>query len=674
MHELNDLSLQLNPDQRRIVEHHTGPALVIAGAGSGKTRVITQRVAHLIQSGTPASAIMLLTFTNKAAREMTARAETSLGKNSMQQKILSGTFHSMANRFLRRHAKMLGYEHNFSILDASDSRDLIKTAAADTVGKAGRHFPKAAVLQNVFSLAFNRNCTAEMVLERSYPTREFQLAQMLLADFPHLEEHSEELLAILRRFREKKRGSQVMDFDDLLENWLELLLKNGEGLPLCRQVQFILVDEYQDTNHVQANILECLAKPHWNLMVVGDDAQSIYSWRGADFRNILEFPERFNAQVYHLEQNYRSTPEILDAANESINHNTRQFEKQLYSKLPPGCKPMLHQLWNMQEEAEVVLDNLLRLRDEDIPLESMSVLYRNHVQSASLQVSLTHAGIPFQVHSGMKFFEQAHIKDITAFLKVIYNPLDEIAWMRLLKMLTGIGATTANRIFLVFQSQQAVRLSEENDALQKLIPRKSRNDWNSLRECLRELLDENISPAEMISTVYKNFYRAVMYSEFENAKLRENDIHYLVEFAGNYRSLESFLNELSLVGSSIITEQEEQNDERDLLTLTTIHQAKGLEWDVVFLIGLTEGLFPHQRNIESPEKLEEERRLFYVAMTRARRHLIITAPMLSSAYNGRINARSRFIYELPDDLVETVIHARDENYTQETGSSAQFYF
>ena len=252
-----------------------------------------------------------------------------------------------------------------------------------------------------------------------------------------------------------------MDFDDLLENWLELLLKYGEGLPLKKQLQYILVDEYQDTNHIQAGILEELAKPHQNLMVVGDDAQSIYSWRGADFGNILEFPEKNKAQVYHLEQNYRSSPEILNAANLSINHNTRQFEKNLFSELPPGEKPVVHQLWDSSDEAEVVLNQLLALRDEGLSLDEMSVLYRNHVQAAVLQVVLTQAGIPFMVHSGVKFFEQAHIKDLTAFLKVLYNPLDEIAWMRLLRMLPGIRNTTANRIFMVFREQQAVRLTQE---------------------------------------------------------------------------------------------------------------------------------------------------------------------------------------------------------------------
>ncbi len=475
---------------------------------------------------------------------------------------------------------------------------------------------------------------------------------MIPLEYPHLEDYVEELLLIQTRYREKKRAAQAMDFDDLLENWLELLLKYGEGLPLKKQLQYILVDEYQDTNHIQAGILEELAKPHQNLMVVGDDAQSIYSWRGADFRNILEFPEKNKAQVYHLEQNYRSSPEILNAANLSINHNTRQFEKNLFSELPPGEKPVVHQLWDSSDEAEVVLNQLLALRDEGLSLDEMSVLYRNHVQAAVLQVVLTQAGIPFMVHSGVKFFEQAHIKDLTAFLKVLYNPLDEIAWMRLLRMLPGIGNTTANRIFMVFREQQAVRLTQENETLQKLIPAKSREEWQTMTGCLRNLLRDDLTPSEMIGIVYRDFYREVMYSEFENAVMRENDVQYLQEFSANYRSLEGFLNELSLVGSSIITDQEADDQDQETLTLTTIHQAKGLEWNAVFVIGLTEGQFPHQRSLDTMDQLEEERRLFYVAMTRAKTNLYLSYSESRMLHGQtRYNIPSRFLSEIPSNLL-----------------------
>ena len=665
----------LNPVQRKIVEHKTGPALVIAGAGSGKTRVITHRVAQLIHSGIPASSILLLTFTNKAANEMAQRVGRALKNSTEQQKIIHGTFHSVGSRFLRRNAKLLNYNNNFSILDSSDSRELIKASLAETVGKPGKYFPKAAVLQNMFSLAFNRFCTQKMILDQPYHERSFHLEQLISADFPNFEENTETILNILAAYRHKKKRGQVMDFDDLLENWLELLLRHGEGLPICQQIQYILVDEYQDTNQVQANILYRLSRPHKNLMVVGDDAQSIYSWRGADFGNMLEFPERYQAVTYNMEENYRSSPEILDAANRSINYNTRQFEKNLFSSLAEGEKPLVHYVWAAQDEAELVLENILSFREKDIPLNEMSVLYRNHVQSAALQLVLTHAGIPFVVHSGVKFFEQAHIKDVTAFLKVLFNPLDEIAWMRLLRLLPGIGNTTAHQIFRVFQSQQAVRLTKDNVELQKLIPKKALESWNVLLEIFQQMLEENVTPSHMIGLLYKSYYREVLFSSFENAPQRETDIRYLEEFAGNYNKLEAFLNELSLVGSSIITDHEaEQQDNQDTLTLTTIHQAKGLEWKVVFIIGLTEGLFPHQRSLGTEEQIEEERRLFYVAMTRAKRHLLITAPVVSSGYSGGISKRSRFINELAEETINTEIHTRDEYSYGSRGGQTQFYF
>ncbi|MBC8259565.1 MAG: ATP-dependent helicase [SAR324 cluster bacterium] len=665
----------LNPVQRKIVEHKTGPALVIAGAGSGKTRVITHRVAQLINSGVPASSILLLTFTNKAANEMAQRVARALNNSTDQLKIIHGTFHSVGSRFLRRNAKLLNYNNNFSILDSSDSRDLIKSALAETVGKPGKYFPKAAVLQNIFSLAFNRFCTQNMILESAFQDRSFHLEQFISADYPHFEDNTDSILNVLSTYRRKKKHGQVMDFDDLLENWLELLLRHGEGLPLCQQIQYVLVDEYQDTNQIQANILYQISKPHKNLMVVGDDAQSIYSWRGADFGNMLEFPERYQAVTYCMEENYRSSPEILEAANQSINYNTRQFEKNLFSSLVNGEKPAVHQVWASQDEAELVLDKILSFQDQDISLNEMSVLYRNHVQSAALQVVLTHAGIPFVVHSGVKFFEQAHIKDVTAFLKVLFNPLDEIAWMRLLRLLPGVGNTTAHRIFSVFQSQQAVRLTKNNHELQKLIPKKAHESWNIFLECFQEMLAENVKPSQMIGILYQNFYREIMFSSFENASQRETDIRYLEEFADNYEKLDNFLNELSLVGSSIITEHEsEQQENQETLTLTTIHQAKGLEWQVVVVIGLTEGQFPHQRSLVTEAQIEEERRLFYVAMTRAKRQLLITAPVVSSGYSGGISQRSRFISELSEDTINTEIHSRDEYAYGSSRGTTQFYF
>ncbi|MBG55833.1 MAG: DNA helicase UvrD [Deltaproteobacteria bacterium] len=665
----------LNKAQKKIVAHKKGPALVIAGAGSGKTRVITHRVAHLIQSGVPASSILLLTFTNKAADEMIQRVGRTIDNSTDQNKILHGTFHSVGNRFLRQHAKLIEYKNNFSILDTSDSKDLIKASIAETLGKPGKFFPKAAVLQNLFSLAFNRNGSQEMILSLPYHRRNFHLDQLIYSYYPHFEEFTESLIKVLVTYRKKKKRGQVMDFDDLLENWLELLVVHGKVLTLCSQIEYILVDEYQDTNKVQAEILLLLSCQQNNLMVVGDDAQSIYSWRGADYGNMLEFPEKYKALTYYMEENYRSSPEILEAANQSINYNTRQFEKNLFSSLPLGEKPIVHHVWASEDEADLVLKSILDYRDREIPLNEMSVLYRNHVQSAVLQVKLTHAGIPFVIHSGVKFFEQAHIKDITAFLKVLFNPLDEISWMRLLRLLPGIGNNTAFKIFSVFLDQQAVKLTKSNESLNKLIPNKAFNSWIVLQDCFQKMLEDKISPSDMIRIIYQNFYKDILFSSFENALQRETDVRYLEEFAGNYDKLETFLNELSLVGSSILTSYESHQDtNQESLTLTTIHQAKGLEWDVVIVIGLTEGLFPHQRSLETEEQIEEERRLFYVAMTRAKRHLVLSAPLISSSYFKGASQRSRFISELPDMTINKVVHKLDDYSFINGRRSTQFYF
>ena len=657
---MNDpLLATLNPAQRQIVLHEQGPALVIAGAGSGKTRVITHRVGHLLRRGVPANSILLLTFTNKAASEMAARASHFLPESNREPQLLTGTFHSVASRFLRRYAARVQYENNFSILDSSDAQDLLKAALAEVMGKPSRHFPNASVLSNVFSNAFNTYCDAALLQERPYVERDFGLeAYVLRGPYAYLEEHLEAMGQILRCYRSKKRRNQVLDFDDLLENWLDLLLQHHDQLPLCQQLQQILVDEYQDTNRVQAQILDYLSRPHRNLMVVGDDAQSIYSWRGANFRNILNFPEYYHATVYRLEQNYRSTPQILQVANESINHNEEQFEKHLFTEITNGPLPQIHEVWDPQDEADLLLELILQLRDQDLPLNDMAVLYRTHAQAAILQVVLTRAGIPFQIHSGVKFFEQAHVKDLLAFVKVLFNPLDEISWMRILKLVRGIGNVTAHKIYNVFQEQQAVRLSQGNEALQKLIPAKAREDWAQLQECFRQMLTPETSPARMLEIVYLNFYREILRNTFENAPQREADLQSLLEFAGNYPALEPFLNELSLLGNNLVSDRAAQDwGDEEHLTLTTIHQAKGLEWEAVFLIGLTEGLFPHQRSLHNQEQIEEERRLFYVSLTRAQRHLVLSAPAMSNNYYGPSHSgRSRFLEEIPEALCERIPH------------------
>ena len=636
----------LNPEQQRIVEHLDGPALVIAGAGSGKTRVITHRAAHLIQRGVPPSSILMVTFTNKAAEEMLRRVEGLVQKpgaagSSAADQIVSGTFHSVANRFLRRYGPLIGYTHNFTILDDSDSRDLIKDALAEAAPKPERKLPTAAVIQDVLSMAFNRN---------------LEVRELVAREYDWLQDFLPEIEAVEQVYRRKKRDNNAMDFDDLLDNWHQLLVRHP-AIELARQIRYLMVDEYQDTNFIQAEILELLAGPGGNLMVVGDDAQSIYGWRGANFENILRFPERFGGAVYRLEENYRSTPDILSLANASINHNVAQFEKHLRAVRPALERPRAVHVFDQYQEADLIVERILMYADRDISLNEMGVLYRNHMQSAVLQMRLTERGIPFIVRSGIKFFEQAHIKDVVAFLKVVFNPLDEIAWMRLLKLLPGIGTATAQRIYRVFVDQKAVRLSPENLDLARLVPPKARDAWHHLSAAFKAILAEDITPGEMITAVTENFYRDILVTDFDQPREREQDLGYLAEFAAKYRSLERFLGQLALVGSTVMQDAQPQ-EEKDLerLTLTTIHQAKGLEWDVVFVIGLSDGKFPHERCLEPPERLEEERRLFYVAVTRCKRHLELTVPLVSQDHVGQpiICRPSRFVEELPLSVVEVV--------------------
>lgn len=651
---------QLNPVQQEIVDHLEGPALVIAGAGSGKTRVITHRVARLINHGVPASSLLMVTFTNKAAEEMSRRVEMEVGGADKVKGMLAGTFHSVANRFLRKYASLIGYQNNFSILDQSDSRELIKAAVSEVLGKEtireGRKFPTAAVVQTVFSMAFNRN---------------LELRDLLNRDYPWLEEWQGDLEAITTIYRRKKRANNAMDFDDLLDNW-HVLLSSHTNLELANRIRYMMVDEYQDTNVIQAEILALLAREHGNLMVVGDDAQSIYGWRGAHYDNILSFPERFGAKVFKLEQNYRSTPDILELANNSINHNQAQFVKNLQAVKSPLVPPRVVHHRDEFAEADYVVERILEYRDREVPLAEMGVLYRGHLQSAALQSRLAERGIPYMVRSGIKFFEQAHIKDVVSFLKVIFNPLDEIAWMRILKMLSGIGNSTAQKIHKVFTEQHAVKISPDNEALNQLIPKKAREAWGELAGTFKGLVSEGVTPSMMINMVVKGFYHDHLYSTFDNAPDREAELVYLAEFAGRYGTVERFLSQLALVGSTVIKDYEEsETEEEDFLTLTTIHQAKGLEWDVVFMIGLAEGKFPHARSLEPQEKLEEERRLFYVAATRCRRYLEITVPMVTyTAGRAEICRPSRFVEELDDSLMERVRPGDLDDLTPYLGQGA----
>ena len=685
-----DFAAELNPQQLEAVTASPGPALVIAGAGSGKTRTLTYRVAYLIENGIQPQHILLLTFTNKAAREMLDRVAALISSDLTG--LWGGTFHSIGNRILRRHPAEAGFAPGFSIMDREDSEEMIDGVVASLgFDPKEKRFPKGEVLADVLSFQLNTGR---------------KLEDVLLERYPHFLEFAEHFVEARKRYEARKRKANSVDFDDLLEKPLAVL----RGTPAIaehyqRQFQFILVDEYQDTNHLQNDFIEILAARHHNVMVVGDDAQSIYSWRGADFRNILEFPKRHaGAKIYKIETNYRSVPEVLAVANAAIAANEHQFEKQLTSARPSGdLKPALVPLADSQQQAQFVTQRILELHEEGVGLEEMAVLYRAHFHSMELQMEMTRRGVPFEITSGLRFFEQAHIKDVSAFLKWVANPRDEVAFKRMVKLLPGVGPRSADAMWdgvlarLATSNAQRptpnvqpaatpeaqplstldAQLPTDPDAPTDALPETFANPWEGLppiKDLLLPLkvpakcqkawqqyaytLDELapggrlVPPSQMIHSVMEAIYDDYARAKFPNYDLRREDLNTLANFARQYENAQAFLDQLALL--TTMDTNAAASDEQDRVTLSSVHQAKGLEWKVVFVIWLADGKFPTGRSLENPDAIEEERRLFYVAVTRAKDELYLSYPCMSfnSGYGDPLQRPSRFLAEVPKALVE----------------------
>jgi DNA helicase-2/ATP-dependent DNA helicase PcrA len=645
---------ELNAEQFRAVTAKPQASLVVAGAGTGKTRVITYRVAYLIEQGISPQRILLATFTNRASREMLRRVEGLTGSQDVHR-VWGGTFHRIANLFLRRHAVSIGYDQNYSILDSEDVKDLINASIDEAViDTKARRFPKAEVLQDVFSYANNTDLPIENVIVGKYPYFETLTAQIKRVE---------------SIFQMRKRDRNAMDYDDLLLNWKKLLVEKPEIADLySEQFQHILVDEYQDTNRLQAEIIDLLAAKHRNVMVVGDDAQSIFAWRGAEFTNIYEFPKRYpEAAVYKLETNYRSTPEILGLANVSIANNKRQFPKMLQAvKQSRDRKPALVPCSDVDQQSVFVASRILDLRDEGTSLEDIGVIYRSHYHSVELQLELARRNIPYRVQSGVRFFEQAHIKDVVSYLRIIVNPRDELAWKRVLKMIPGIGNKTANRIFerIVESGSGDATRNEALAVLEHMPNLREKSTWKSFVVLLEMLVaDENRNkPAKQIELILSQGYEAYLLENYENAESRTEDIRGLAQYSARYDSTEDFLSELALLSTERFKEPQplvgedviSGGDEDELLTLTSVHQAKGLEWKAVFIIWAAEGKFPSPRSLKEIDSEEEERRLWYVALTRAKDELYLTYPLLLTDYNRQtvLQKPSRFVTECPPDLFE----------------------
>ena len=671
-----DYAGELNPQQLAAVTATPGPALVLAGAGAGKTRTLTYRVAWLLEHGVPADRILLLTFTNKSAREMMQRVADLIGGDL--SRLWGGTFHSVGLRILRRHADRLGYRSDFTVADREDTKDLLAACITEAgVDVKARRFPKPDVLGELFSLAVNTGRP---------------LADLVAEDYPDFVTLTDVFHEIGRRYAHRKRSAGLMDFDDLLTLWLRLLREHEDLRDVYgRRFQYVLVDEYQDTNRLQAELLDLLSARHGNLMAVGDDAQSIYSWRGANFANILGFPDHHaGAHVFRIETNYRSTPEILSLANAALAANTRQFPKNLRAVRPSGPKPVLVVCGDAGEQASFIAQRVLELRDEGRRLDHLCVLYRSHFHALELQLELTRRNIPFFITSGIRFFEQAHVKDVAAYIKLVTNPWDELAFKRLVRMLPGIGGKGADKLWSRFQTAlggnaapdavpalPAVERSDNDGgevdvpipdppaipvapaltAVADAVPKKTAPAWAQFTATLSQCEAESIrrSPSSLIRLVVEADYADYLKATYENARNRLEDLDQLANYAAQFPSCSEFLSQLALQTNLEAEEGANRSarDSEDRLRLSTVHQAKGLEFDAVFVIMLCDGLFPGSRSLDSPDALEEERRLFYVATTRARDELYLSYPLIRTLQGGvTMQQRSRFLGEVPRELMD----------------------
>jgi DNA helicase II / ATP-dependent DNA helicase PcrA len=651
----------LNPSQFAAVTHRDGPILVIAGAGSGKTRTLIYRVARLIESGVPPSAILLLTFTRRAAQEMLRRVEHLVG--DLARAVAGGTFHSFANLTLRQFGPAIGLKPNFTILDRSDMEDVINLLRTRMgLGSRDRRFPKKGTITEVISMA--RNKRRELVEEIEF-------------DFPHLAEHSEDLVRLAAAYDAYKRERSLLDYDDLLYRLAELLEQHDNvRRRLSDTYRYIMIDEYQDTNLIQAELVRLLAATHQNVMAVGDDAQSIYSFRGANFRNIMDFPEIFaRARVVKLEQNYRSLQGILDVANEVISRAADKYTKVLAAERRGEFRPLLIRAQDEHMQSRFVAERILELREQGVELGEIAVLFRSGFHSFDLELELQRRDIPFIKRGGFKFIETAHIKDVLAHLRVIVNPADAVSWLRILMLVPGVGHRRAEHLI-----EEIVAAPDPEQALVQAAqsigtgarsgggPGSSAGGTAAAASRLAALLaelrrDTGARPADRIARTLEYYLPLMRESYPDDYPKRERDLEHFQTITERYRSLESMLADVALeppndsLGDVLAIEPDE-----GYLTLSTIHSAKGLEWRVVFLIWAADGRFPGPQSVGT-EELEEERRLMYVASTRARDELYISYPiyMFDRAMGYTLGRVSRFLEDVSGEVLPTAsLHESDD--------------
>ncbi len=654
---------ELNEAQRAAATAPDGFNLILAGPGSGKTRVITYRVAYLIATGVPAEAILLVTFTRRAAREMVGRLESLVGPKG--SRVWAGTFHHVGHRILRMAGGAIGLDPNFTILDSEDSLDLIKLAMADAgLDQAGRGGPKPAAAHHLISFAANVGRP---------------LAEVVADQRPDLLAFVDRLAVAAAAYARRKRAARCVDYDDLLTEWARLIAEvPAQREALGRRFRHILVDEMQDTNRLQVEIVEAVARAGaGNLTAVGDDEQSIYRFRGAHYDNILKFVERnAGARLFKLETNYRSTPEIVALTSATIARNASGFPKALESARPTGPRPLLVPTADPYEEAELLAQQVIDWREAGVAPPRIAILYRNHHDSILLQNELVERGVAYQVRSGLRFFEQAHIKDVLAYLRVVFNPRDEPAWSRLLQLLPGIGPAKAAALLARVATAAEPWGAIESAESMAIVPPKGRGEFAGFVADLRALraCGPESNPAAGIAAVLRGGYSAIVRSKYERPDNRIADVEQLAVLAARYDRLDAFLAHLVLAGDVYGADQVAADSEpEEAIVLSTIHQAKGLEWSRVGVLRLVEPGFPSERSLNEPGGEEEERRIFYVAVSRAMDELVLTYPLTLArpgAWGTQVSVPSRFVTEIDPALFEAAVVETDNDLAWSSGPRA----
>ncbi|MFH0785208.1 MAG: ATP-dependent helicase [Pseudomonadota bacterium] len=625
---------QLNEAQYEAVTTTTGPVLVIAGAGSGKTRTLIYRVAHLVEQGVPPESILLLTFTRKASQEMLWRAGRLLNENC--SRVVGGTFHGIANMLLRRHGSQLGFGSSFTIIDRGDAEGIINLLKSSLgLGKKDKRFPSRRAVINMISGSINKSVALEDLVQSQYA---------------HLVEHLQDILTLRKHYQEFKFDHGLMDYDDLLVNWKRLLVESPEvRQAISTRFAYIMVDEYQDTNLIQADIVRLAAYTHDNVMVVGDDSQSIYSFRGADFYNIMRFPKVFNkVKIVKLEENYRSTPPILSFTNDIIKNAAEKYTKTLFTKREGEIRPLLFAGADEREEAAFIVRKVRKLLDNGIALPDIAVLFRSSFHSYKLELALASAAIDYEKRGGLKLTESAHMKDMIAFMRVLVNPQDTLSWNRIFLQLEHVGPTTAQKISAI--------IAQAKDPFQVLAKYPAGKSWQEPFARLVQLFSELLTEGHRLPALYEivlKYYEPIferLYSD--DFPKRRKDIDQLKSIMDGYEDLQSFIDDTSLDPP-----EESSVDGQGIsrLVLSTIHSSKGLEFEAVFVIGMADGRFPHA-SASFGEQWEEERRLLYVAATRAKRYLYLTYPrqLMTQDRQFRWSGMSPFLSELSGGLYERI--------------------